>query len=546
LADIRSFARDFARNRDIAPGAIPHPAGPALLALLALLAPGIGCQAEPPPASPANPPPQGQPSAQPVIARYEAEEARLVEPMLLEVLRFATHAGNEQAHAAQKQWLVQVASELGFVSRDAGQVVEIELPGPPGAQVLGLVVHGDVVEVDPERWSFPAFEPRIDNGIVRGRGAADDKGPLVQALLAMKALEQSGLPRTKTIRLLVGTDEESGSTDITAYLRSNRPPDLSLVLDSAFPVVVGEKAWNALAVSAPAAAPQSGPQPWRVTQLEAGLATSIVPDTATATLAWSAGTPDWAPLIQRLRAKPLPDGITLDLAPAAATLTVTTHGRSAHAGVNLAGGRNALVALAHVLDGELPAGTPSCLLAFAKMAGQDTSGTGLGITDQDPVWGRYDVNVATIKPTPQGALALTINVRRIPPRTGAELERHLREVVTQFGQRTGCALEAGGYFGDEPLVFDRESPVIARLLAAYERGTGEKAQPVVSGGGTYAKRLPGAIAFGMWFPGQPYPGHDVDESAPVADLHRGARVLIEALVDLVCSDGPLPALRRQS
>ncbi|HWN66817.1 MAG TPA: M20/M25/M40 family metallo-hydrolase, partial [Haliangium sp.] len=279
MADITSLARNsFARSRDIAPGAMMQLGAPALLALLAL---GSGCQTEAPPATPAAPP-AGSPSAQPAIARYQAEESRLVEPMLLEVLRFATHAGNEQAHAAQKQWLARTAAELGFVGRDAGQVFEIELPGPPGAQVLGLMVHGDVVEVDPARWSFPAFEPRVEDGVIRGRGAADDKGPLVQALLAMKALERSGLARAKTIRLLVGTDEESGSTDVTAYLRSNRPPDLSLVLDSAFPVVVGEKAWNALAVSAPAAAPQLGPQPWRVTALAAGLATSIVPDTATA------------------------------------------------------------------------------------------------------------------------------------------------------------------------------------------------------------------------------------------------------------------------
>ncbi|WP_428261519.1 Sapep family Mn(2+)-dependent dipeptidase [Haliangium sp.] len=502
---------------------------------------GSGCDTEPPPS--AQVPPL---SAQPAVERYQAEESRLLEPMLLEVLQFATYAGNEQAHAAQKQWLAGAAAELGFAARDAGPMFEIELPGPPGAEVLGLVVHGDVVEVAPEGWSFPAFEPRVEGGIIRGRGAADDKGPLVQALLAMKALEQSGLARKKTIRLLVGTDEESGSTDVATYLRSNQPPDLSLVLDSAFPVVVGEKAWNALTVSAAAGAPQLGSQPWRVTRLEAGLATSIVPDIATATLTWSAGTPDWTPLLLRLRARPQPEGITFEFVPAAVTLTVTAHGRAAHAGVNLAGGRNALVALAQALDGELPTGTPSCLLGFAKMAGQDTSGTGLDITDEDPVWGRYDVNVATIKSTPAGALALTINVRRIPPRTGPELEQHLRAVVSAFTERTGCALDVAGYFGDEPLVFDRDSPVIARLLAAYERSTGEKAQPIVSGGGTYAKRLPDAIAFGMWFPGRPYPGHDVDESVAVVDLHRGARVLLEALVDLACSDAPLPALWRKT
>jgi acetylornithine deacetylase/succinyl-diaminopimelate desuccinylase-like protein len=36
----------------------------------------------------------------------------------------------------------------------------------------------------------------------------------------------------------------------------------------------------------------------------------------------------------------------------------------------------------------------------------------------------------------------------------------------------------------------------------------------------------------MWFPGAPYPGHDVNEKVPIADLHRGAHVLIEAIVDL--------------
>jgi succinyl-diaminopimelate desuccinylase len=55
---------------------------------------------------------------------------------------------------------------------------------------------------------------------------------------------------------------------------------------------------------------------------------------------------------------------------------------------------------------------------------------------------------------------------------------------------------------------------------------------VVSGGGTYAKRLPNAIAFGMWFPGKPYPGHDVDERIPLADLLKGTHVLLEALADL--------------
>ena len=70
------------------------------------------------------------------------------------------------------------------------------------------------------------------------------------ALLAMAALKEAGPARTHTVRLLVGTDEESGSTDVKQYLAAHAPPDLSLVLDSEFPVVVGEKGWDGLTVSA--------------------------------------------------------------------------------------------------------------------------------------------------------------------------------------------------------------------------------------------------------------------------------------------------------
>jgi acetylornithine deacetylase/succinyl-diaminopimelate desuccinylase-like protein len=40
----------------------------------------------------------------------------------------------------------------------------------------------------------------------------------------------------------------------------------------------------------------------------------------------------------------------------------------------------------------------------------------------------------------------------------------------------------------------------------------------------------------MWFPGKPYPGHDTDEQMPIDDLHRGAHVLIEALLDIACGE----------
>lgn len=471
---------------------------------------------------------------------YQRDDAARLVPLLVEALHFPTVAGDDAARLAQVEWLKKTGVALGFTVRDSGKVTEVELTASdPHAPILGLVVHGDVQPVEADAWSFPPFSGKVENGFVFGRGAADDKGPMVQALLAMHALKTSGIRRTHTVRLLVGSDEESGSTDIGEYLKTHAAPDYSLVLDSNFPVVVGEKAWNALtlttALTDRVATTADGAKPWVVTTLEAGLATSIVPDHAEARLRWVEGTPSWMPLEKSLRSVTLPEGTRLVTQADGDTLRVVAYGKSAHAGVNLSGGRNALVALARVLEGQLNAGGAADLLGFARLAGRDLTGTGLGITDRDPLWGTYAVNVATIKRDPEHAerFVLTINIRRIPPRTGPQLQAMLEAKVQDFNHDRGATLVAGGFFGDEPLSFDPKGKLVLRLLKDYAAATGEKdPKPAISGGGTYAKRLPNSIAFGMWFDDKPYPGHDVDEKAPIADLERGERVLLRTLVDL--------------
>jgi len=468
---------------------------------------------------------------------YDEKLASLTVPLLEEAIRFPTFRGNTAARDAQQVWLMTTATRLGLVPRDTGKVVEIDLPGPAGAPVLGLVVHGDVQPVDEKAWSIPPFDGVTKDGAVFGRGAADDKGPLVQALLAMRALERAGPARTHTIRLIVGSDEESDNTDMKEYLAAHRPPDYSLVLDYLFPVVVGEMAWTGLYVDAVPGARSNAELPFRIESLEAGLSASIVPDTAELRLQWIRGVPSWGSLVARLSERQLPPGTRLEHAEAPgdnSRLRIVARGKSAHGGMNLEGGRNALVALARATEGLLPTSGEDDLLAFVRLAGRDLYGTGLGLTENDPIWGRYLVNVGTVKARDDGRLRLEIALRRPPPRTGPQIKAHLEKVVATFNARTNASLTVDGYWVDEPLSFDPESKLVKRLLADYAAATGDAARPAVAGGGSYAKRLPNSIAFGMWFPGKPYPGHDVDEAIQIADLHRGSRVLIAALTDIAC------------
>ena len=460
--------------------------------------------------------------------RPRAERDRL-EPLLLEAIRFPTVAGNADARADQQRWLLQTAASLGLTAREAGLVTEVELPGPPGAPVLGLVVHGDVQPVDEKQWTVPPFAGVSRDGFVYGRGAADDKGPMVQALLAMQAIRD--LPRTHTVRLLVGSDEESANTDMASYLASHAAPAYSLVLDSEFPVVVGEKAWDGLGVL-PRDLDGGAGKPWVIEEIDAGLAASIVPDRARLTLRWRDGPPAWNALESRLRSGTLLEGTRLELTRRGELLDVIVQGKSAHAGVNVDGGRNALVSLARLVSADLPDCALADLLAFAAHAGEDTKGTALGLDHLvAPGWGGWTVNVATLRKEPNfgGKLALVINLRRPPPLTGAQSRERLFDEVRRFSPR----LEPREYyFEDKPLAFDPQAKLVRRLMVAYARTTGERPAPAISGGGTYAKRIPNAIAYGMWFPGKPYPGHDVDEKIAVADLARGLDVLVETLRDL--------------
>jgi acetylornithine deacetylase/succinyl-diaminopimelate desuccinylase-like protein len=333
----------------------------------------------------------------------------------------------------------------------------------------------------------------------------------------------------------VGSDEESSNKDLAAYLQSHKPPDLTLVLDSEFPVVVGEKAWDALELTAeqPYQVKRASAAAWSLLEVRAGIAASIVPPLATARLKWLP--PERAGFESALNAlcpAPLPADYRCEAQSEAGEAVMTVFGRAAHSGMNIQGGRNALVLLANALNGKLAPSPAADLLDFAVLAGRDLTGTGLGLTQRDPLWGQYSVNVAKIEPAGGGKLKLTINLRRIPPFTHEQIKQHLVRIVSDFNRRQESTLEMGGYFQDEPFTVPPDAKLVRKLLAIYERATGERAGPAIAGGATYAKRLPNAVAFGMWFPGQPYTGHDVNERISIQDLHRGVGVLLAALEHL--------------
>ncbi len=79
-----------------------------------------------------------------------------------------------------------------------------------------LYGHFDVVPAG-SGWSVPPFAAVRTGGILWGRGASDDKGPLVAGLHAVRNLNAAG--RRVTLKFLYDGEEEIGSPTLPATLR---------------------------------------------------------------------------------------------------------------------------------------------------------------------------------------------------------------------------------------------------------------------------------------------------------------------------------------
>ena len=106
---------------------------------------------------------------------------------------------------------------------------------------LDILAHLDVVPAG-EGWQVTApYEPVLKDGCLYGRGTADDKGPAVAALYAMRAVKDLGIPLKKNVRLILGTDEECGSSDIRHYYSMEKEAPMTFSPDAEFPVINVEK-----------------------------------------------------------------------------------------------------------------------------------------------------------------------------------------------------------------------------------------------------------------------------------------------------------------
>jgi carboxypeptidase PM20D1 len=79
----------------------------------------------------------------------------------------------------------------------------------PKLKPIVLSGHMDVVEANPKDWTRDPFTPVVENGMLYGRGASDQKVSQVLALVALMELRKSGFKPKRSIVIAFSGDEET-------------------------------------------------------------------------------------------------------------------------------------------------------------------------------------------------------------------------------------------------------------------------------------------------------------------------------------------------
>jgi len=117
-------------------------------------------------------------------------------------------------------------------------VIFFDVPATRAASDDTVVLYGHL-DKQPEfsgwRSDLGPWTPKLENGLLYGRGGADDGYAVYASIAALLALDAQGVSRPRCVGL-IETSEESGSIDLPAYIDVLKPrlgnPSLVVCLDS--------------------------------------------------------------------------------------------------------------------------------------------------------------------------------------------------------------------------------------------------------------------------------------------------------------------------
>ncbi|WP_243388918.1 M20/M25/M40 family metallo-hydrolase [Bifidobacterium simiarum] len=354
----------------------------------------------------------------------------------------------------------------------------------------------------------------VNDDIVIGRGALDDKGVSLVNYSLLRFFAERGQCFRHRVRMLFGGSEEPALNDIKWFVRHVGAPHQAIVTDGPFPVNNIQKGLLDVDVALPVGERLSG---WH-----AGSSANTVPAVASIDLAGMdvdeiRGSIDHAGLDADTRRR-----ITVtpsDLA-GAGTVTIAAHGISGHAS-KPGGTINAIALLASVLTrSSLLEGRDAAVAsAIAQWAGDPYAGT-LGFAFNNAESGPTTSNLGIILPgaefgvdhegdrVPSDAIVMHLDIRYAVGQTAESILAAIRRHVEPLGGRLVNMLN------DDPYYVPADDPRVELLTDTYNDVVNDAAantapaRPVAMGGSTHARFIPDALNFGPEFHAEYVPSVD--------------------------------------
>lgn len=358
------------------------------------------------------------------------------------------------------QAFLSCAAAMGFETRNYDNYVGEVLFGE--GEPFAILAHLDVVPAG-SGWTHAPFGGEIENGKLYGRGAMDDKGPAVVCLYALKALKDEGFQPRKTIKLIVGCNEECGWGCIDHYKQCAEMPKVGFTPDADFPVIYAEKGILHVKFYFPV---ENAP----FTALFGGKGVNMVCDEAFAQCDKTEGAERYSLRVE--------DGL------------LVSRGVSAH-GSTPEKGKNALEPLFAYFARTNEDMRRAHEILFEDIFGLKNFADETGRLTMSPDIANYG----------DGILSVCVDIRY--PATLP------LQAVLDVLNKTGVRYEEIHH--QSALFNPKDSFLIQTLQRVYNEATGERAEPIAIGGGTYARALECGAGFGPQLCGEPVTIHQKDE-----------------------------------
>ena len=388
-----------------------------------------------------------------------------------------------------------------------------------GEELFGILGHVDVVPVVEADWTSHPFKPEIRDGKIFARGSLDDKGPTMAAYYAVKLLDKLGVKWNKRVRVIIGSDEETGFRCVEAYFKHEEQPASGFTPDAMFPLVYAEKA-RATFDHKLKFLVEDGNYNYKLVKFNGGQVLNMVIASAKAELVGEVS--DIKEKFENFLAKEKLEGeVTVE-----DTIKLTLKGKAAH-GSTPQYGINGATKLAEFLSTlGLDNNGKNFVDYIVEKLANDPFGEKLGINYADDEMGEATYNYGILEYDLERKIGVVSTDCRHPKKF---------DLVDRLNGINVDNIDIEVTSTKEAHYVPKDDELVTTLMDVYRKHTGDtKNDAFVLGGGTYARCLKKGVAFGLLFPDKEDTMHQANEYLEVEDLLLATAIYAEGIYKLCC------------